>query len=71
MLKLLDDRDNDVKAAVFWALGKVGSTAVLARMAQILEENPMKSLLPIGEKAILRIDPSYPLAGLRDSIVIE
>jgi hypothetical protein len=71
LLNLLGDEDINVKIAAFWALGKVGSQRALHRMAQVLEENPLKQLVKTAENAILSIDPNFPLAGLRDSIVID
>jgi hypothetical protein len=71
LLQYIADEDMDVKIASYWSLGKVGTTKALHRMAQILEENPKQELVKIAEKAILNIDPNYPLAGLRDQVVIE
>jgi hypothetical protein len=71
LLNVIGDEDIDAKIAAFWALGKVGTTKILPRMSQVLEDNPIKGLIQIAEEAILRIDPNYPLAGLRDSITIE
>ena len=71
LLQLIENEDLDTKIVAFWALGKIGTTIALPRMARILEENPAKNLIPIAENAILCIDPQYPLAGLRDAITIE
>ncbi len=71
LLKYLEDEDDDVKLVSYWALGKVGSSTVLGRMAQILEGNPKRSIVSIAEKAILSIDPNYPLAGNRANVVLE
>jgi membrane protease YdiL (CAAX protease family) len=71
LLKFLDNEDTNVKVAAYWALGKVGSTQVLGRMAQLLEGNPLKTLIPVAEKAILSIDPNYPLAGIRENVILE
>ncbi len=70
LLNYLSNEDVDIKMAAFWALGEVGSSRVLSRMAQVLEENPKKELISIAEHAILKIDPMYPLAGLRDPVVL-
>jgi hypothetical protein len=71
LLDMLDTDDNEVKLAAFWSLGKVGSTRALTKMAKVLEENPKKMLVDIAERAILNIDPNYPLAGIRDSILVS
>ena len=71
LLQQLPTESLALKIVSYWALGKIGSSSSLARMAQILEENPLKDLVPIAEKAILSIDPFYPLAGLRDNITFE
>ncbi|MCY3411688.1 MAG: HEAT repeat domain-containing protein [Candidatus Heimdallarchaeota archaeon] len=70
LLQYISNDDLDYKIAAYWSLGKVGSTKALSRMAQILEENPRKELIKIAENAILQIDPMYPLAGLRDPVVM-
>jgi membrane protease YdiL (CAAX protease family) len=71
LLRYLENEDTDIKLASYWALGKVGSPQVLGRMAQLLESNPLKSLIPVAEKAILSIDPNYPLSGLRENVLLE
>lgn len=71
LLKYLEDDDDDVKLVSYWALGRVGSSTVLGRMAQVLEGNPKRSIVSIAEKAILSIDPNYPLAGMRANVVLE
>ena len=71
LLSYLENEVDDIKLCAYWALGKVGSSQVLGRMAHILESNPKKSLIPIAENAILTIDPNYPLAGMRENILLE
>lgn len=71
LLQHIADDDMDVKIASYWSLGKVGTTKALHRMVQILEENPKQELVKTAERAILNIDPNYPLAGLRDQVVID
>ncbi|MCE7737615.1 MAG: hypothetical protein GPJ54_22180 [Candidatus Heimdallarchaeota archaeon] len=71
LLSYLDNEVDDIKLCAYWALGKVGSSQVLGRMAQILESNPKKNLIPVAEKAILTIDPNYPLAGMRENVLID
>lgn len=71
ILQFLSNEDVDIKLASFWALGKIGTTRSLERMTLVLEENPLKSLIKVAENAILTIDPLYPLAGLRDHIVLD
>lgn len=71
LLSYLENEVDDIKLCAYWALGKVGSSQVLGRMAHILESNPKKSLIPIAETAILTIDPNYPLAGMRENILLE
>ncbi len=71
LLQNISDDDMDVKIASYWSLGKIGTTNALHRMVQILEENPKQELIKIAERAILNIDPNYPLAGLRDQVIID
>lgn len=71
LLDFLRHDDTDVVMASYWTLGRIGSKRSLNRMAKILEENPKRSLVKVGERAILNIDPNFPLAGIRDSIVVD
>ncbi|MFV2013855.1 MAG: HEAT repeat domain-containing protein [Candidatus Heimdallarchaeota archaeon] len=71
LLEFLENEVDDIKLCAYWALGKVGSPQVLSRMAQILESNPKRNLIPIAERAILTIDPNYPLAGVRENVLID
>ncbi|MHA2502774.1 MAG: HEAT repeat domain-containing protein [Candidatus Kariarchaeaceae archaeon] len=70
LLDQLGNDDLEIKMASYWALSQFATPRALRKMAKVLEENPVKELIPIAEKAILTIDPNYPLAGLRDSIKI-
>jgi len=67
---LLKSESLEVKKAAFWALGKVGSPRVLPYMISVLESSPSESLVEIAEASILRIDPDFPLAGLRDNLTL-
>ncbi len=71
LLDALGDEDVEVRKAAFWALGQCGTPDDLGRMVSILEGNPHPSLVQIAEKAILKIDPNYPLAGVRDNLSIS
>lgn len=70
LLNYLANEDIDIKMAAYWSLGEVGSVKVLSRMAQVIEENPRKELIKVAQRAILKIDPMYPLAGLRDQVIM-
>lgn len=70
LMNFIENEDIDIKIAAYWSLGKIGSNRVLSRMAQVIEENPRKDLLKVAENAILSIDPMYPLAGLRDNVIM-
>lgn len=70
LLNYIDNEDIDIKIAAYWSLGRKGTNRALSRMAQVVEENPKKQLLRVAEKAILKIDPMYPLAGLRDTVIM-
>lgn len=71
LLNYLKSEQTEVKKAVFWALGKVGSPKALPAMAAELESTPITSIMRIAEEAILRIDPNYPLSGLRDQLSMQ
>ncbi|MDH5647445.1 MAG: hypothetical protein OEZ01_15655, partial [Candidatus Heimdallarchaeota archaeon] len=70
VLDMLKDDDLDVKICCYWSLGNIGSSKSLNRMVRIMEENPYKDLITMAEKSILKIDPSYPLAGIRQSVTV-
>lgn len=71
LLDALASEDIEVRKAAFWSLGRVGKPEDLGRMVSILEGNPHPSLMRIAEQAILKIDPNYPLAGVRDNLSIS
>jgi hypothetical protein len=70
LLQLLNDSSIEVKKATFWALGNIGSKTSLTTMVSVLESTPAKGLVKIAENAILKIDPNYPLSGLRDPLTM-
>ena len=71
LLDLLANPDLEVRKACYWALGRIGTREALGRMVSILESNPNPALVPLAEEAILKIDPNYPLAGVRDNLSIS
>ena len=70
LLDQLKEEDFEVKKATFWALGNAGTRNALPAMATTLESTPEKNLVKIAEKAILKIDPDYPLAGLGEELIV-
>ncbi len=68
---LLSHPNIQVKISALWALGELESINSLNRMVTTIEEHPYKDLVKIGIKSILKIDPNYPLAGVRDSLTIN
>ncbi len=70
LVDLLKDEELEVKKAGFWALGRLGTPRVLPIMISIIEGTPSESLVEIAEESILKIDPDFPLAGLRDNLTL-
>ena len=70
LLDQISDDDLDIRIGAYWALGRTGTASALSRMAKVIEENPISELVKIAERAILNIDPMYPLAGLREQAVL-
>ena len=68
--KHLTNEDNEIKKVAFWALGKIGTKNVLPKMVDSLSETQNSSIVKVAEQAILRIDPEYPISGIRDKLTL-